>query len=303
MQRLSNEALYRQADKMGFAAEGSAVNMRGKWNLMKNIGWAIGIGLSFLALFVGLIVAGFTRYEGELERGGVQLGGQKAESAVIAATPAPAAATGEGELLTVPETADAGQAYIDSLTFLCDGAIIGLRDYGLLSGGSASEQIWATRAGNVPADSLADFTIIYPGDGSIVSPASAAMITKPGRLVITLSSDSLGDTDRERFIADYTKLVKEIQSYSPNTVIILCSLTGVTPSYNGADGLNNLAIQNANEWIRQVCLDTGSYFADTASAVCDSSSGLMSEYASANGKTINSAGLAKILEYLRSHAV
>ena len=150
---------------------------------------------------------------------------------------------------------------------------------------------------------LASFTIIYPGDGSIVSPASAAMITKPSRLVITLSSDSLADTDQDRFIADYTSLVKEIRSYSPDTVIILCSLTGVTPSYNGADGLNNLAIQNANEWIQQVCLNTGSYYADTASAVCDSSSGLMSEYASANGKTINSAGLAKILEYLRSHAV
>ena len=62
--------------------------MRGKWNLMKNIGWAFCIGLSFLALFIGLIVAGFTRYDGPLERGGVQLGGQKAESVVITAPPA-----------------------------------------------------------------------------------------------------------------------------------------------------------------------------------------------------------------------
>ena len=56
---------------MSRAAEGSVLNMRGKWNLMKNIGWAFCIGLSFLALFIGLIVAGFTRYDGPLERGGV----------------------------------------------------------------------------------------------------------------------------------------------------------------------------------------------------------------------------------------
>ena len=273
-----------------------------KRNTVKNMIWAAGIAVSFLALFVGLVVAGFTRYEGELQRGGVKLGA-KAVSEPVAATAAPVTNAEGTELLTVPETADAGQSYIDSLVFLCDSAVIGLRDYGLLSGGTETAQVWGTRAGNVPASQLAEFLVIYPGDGSEIAPAAAAMITKPSRLVITLSSDSLADTTREAFIANYTRLVQDIRTYSPGTTILLCSLSGVTPSYNGVDGLNNVAIQSANEWIQQVCLDTGVYYADTASAVCDSSSGLMSEYASANGKTINSAGLSKILDYLRGHAV
>ena len=276
--------------------------MRSRLNIYKNMGWAVCIALCLLALFVGLIVAGFTRYDGELERGGVQLGAKKTQVQEAEVLPA-APTSGDGQLRVLAESADGGQAYIDSLTFLCDSAVIGLRDYGLLSGGTATTQVWGTSAGNVPASTLAGFTILYPGDGSEISPAAAAMVTKPSRLVITLSSDSLADTNQEKFIADYTSLVEAIHSASPNTTIILCSLSGVTPSYNGVDGLNNIAIQSANEWIQQVCVNTGAYFADTASAVCDSSSGLMSEYASANGKTINSAGLSKILEYLRGHVI
>ena len=59
----------------------------------------------------------------------------------------------------------------------------------------------------------------------------------------------------------------------------------------------------ADEWIKQVCINTGAYFADAGSAVTEASGLLLTEYASANGKALNSSGLNKILEYLRSHAL
>ena len=51
---------------------------------------------------------------------------------------------------SLPESSDAGQGYIDGLTFLCDSPAIGLRDYALLSGGTATTQVWGSAAGNIP---------------------------------------------------------------------------------------------------------------------------------------------------------
>lgn len=274
--------------------------MNSKLNVYKNIGWAIGIILCLMALFVALIVGAFTRYGGEKERETVDLSVEPTEKPIYVV-----GNTGEvtpaDTLDALPETADGGQSYIDSLTFLLDSTAIGLRDYGLLSGGQATTQIWGTESGSLPIGSLANATIRYPGDGSEVSPAAAAMIAKPSRLVIIVGADGLAQVDEAAFLEAYSSTVRAIQSASPDTVILLSSIPSVVTGYSGADGLTPAMIGEANEWVRQVSRDTGAYFVDAASVLRDSSGSLMGEYASANGKTLNSAGLNKLLEYLRTH--
>ena len=279
-----------------------------KLNALKNIAWAIGIVLCLGALLVSLVIAAFTRYSGPKERGGVHLGeGREAAEATVSAdgvdAGAPAAvAQGDGQLHRLGETADAGQAYIDSLTFLLDSTMIGLRDYGMLSDGNETTQVWGSAAGNIPAGSIAECTIRYPNDGSEIGAATAAMVARPAKLVICLGSDSLTQTDKDSFIQNYTTLLQDIKRNSPDTVLILCSLPSVTPTYNGADGLSSYLVGEANDWIRDVCEATGAYYADCGSVLRDSTGNLMSEYAAANGKTLNSAGLNLVLNYLRTHA-
>lgn len=280
-----------------------------KLNALKNIAWAIGIVLCLGALLVSLVMAAFTRYGGPKERGGVHLGADAgseaaqiaADSGIDAGVVVPAQ-EGDGSLHRLEETADAGQAYIDSLTFLVDSTMIGLRDYGILSGGNETTQVWGSAAGNIPAGSIAECTIRYPNDGSEIGAATAAMVARPAKLVICLGSDSLAQTDKDSFIQNYTALLQDIQRNSPDTVLILCSLPSVTPTYNGADGLTSYLVGEANDWIRDVCEATGAYYCDCGSVLRDSTGNLMSEYAAANGKTLNSAGLDLILSYLRSHA-
>ena len=129
------------------------------------------------------------------------------------------------------------------------------------------------------------------------------MIAKPAQLVLSLGTDGLAETNEAQFIADYETLIRGIQEASPETAIIVCSITSVTISYSGNDGLDFTLVNQANEWLERVCADTGVFFADAASAVSDSNGSLLSEYASANGKTLNSAGLTQILQYLRTHAL
>ena len=282
--------------------------MQGKLPIIKNMIWAVAIILALAALLVGLIIAAASRYSGEQQDGILYLGGEASakqdstsQADQISDTIPPLA--GDGSLITLPETSDGGQSYLDDLTFLCDSALIGLRDYGLLSGGTVTSQVWGSSAGNIPASSIAQCTIVYPGDGSQISAASAAMIAKPRVLVIALGCDSLSETDQESFIANYTALLNSIHQASPETTLICCSPCFVTASYSGSDGLTRDTALQAEQWIQQVCMATGVYYADLRSVLCDNSGTLLNDYASSNGKTLNSSGISKVLEYLRSHTV
>jgi len=271
--------------------------MKGKLVIIKNILWAFGIVLCLAALLVGLGFGLFTKYQGSSIRDMVTLGEkadkpQKGEFDNVLP---------EGTLYTLGETADGGQAYIDSLTFLVDSSLIGLRDYGLLTGGNTTTQVWGSSAGNIPADTIADPIIRYPNDGSSIPVSQAAAAAKPSRLIISLGMDSLNAVDQNSFIANYVSLVQSIKAASPDTTVICCSLSSVSASYAGTDGLTVDASRTADLWIQEVCKATGAYYADVGSVVADSSGTLFSEYAAANGKTLNSAGVNKVLEYLRCH--
>ena len=270
-----------------------------KLTAIKNIGWAIAIMVCLLATFIGLLFAAFTRYGGEQFRGGLRLG--ETAAAETAEEPVAAVQTATGELNMLPYTEDGGQAYLDSLTFLCDSSIVGLKDYGLLSGGINTTQVWATPSGSLPASNIANARIVYPNDGSQITAANAAMIARPKILIISLGNDALADTDKQSFIDNYKRLIRDIQSSSPETVIICLTLTSVTTDYNGIDGLTANLTTQAIGWLQQVCVDTGVYYCDSASVIRNLDGNLLSEYASANGKTLNSTGLYQILQYLRTH--
>ena len=282
--------------------------MNGKLSNIKNVAWAIAIVLCLALLLVALGFGAFTRNRGELQRPTVLMGeaAAKRDAALAeekAAEEKVQQAANPGQVYLLGESGDAGQPYIDSLTFLCDSALIGLRDYGLLKDGTATTQVWGSRAGNIPASQLGSFVIRFPGDGSEISPADAAMIAKPSILVISLGTDGLADSNETQFISDYEALIRGVQEASPYTTVVVCTITSVTISYSGSDGLEFTLVNRANEWLARICADTGAYLVDAASAVSDSNGSLLTEYASANGKTLNSAGLNQILMYLRNHAV
>ncbi len=284
--------------------------MDNKLTIIKNIIWAIAIVLCLLILLVGLIFGAATKYYGADEYPVLYLGGAGPEEEKPAQSdeqqeedsPPAAAQQADGTLTILAETKDAGQEYLDSLTFLCDSALVGIRDYGLLSGGIGTTQVWGSSAGNIPADSIAECMIKYPNDGSEISAANAAMIAKPETLIISLGADGLANMSKEDFIYNYTLLVLGIRASSPQTTIVCCSLSSVISGYSGVDNLSAVEIGDANEWIRQICTDTGAYFLDVAEAVNESGY-LLNKYASPNGKTLNTKGLEEVLKYIRTHAV
>ena len=278
--------------------------MTGKWTSLKNLGWAIGIAVCLAALLVGLVIASVNRYKGDSFSSSTELTAESVEGSgsVTQLTPGTSGSSA-GSLQTLSETNDAGQEYIDKLTFLCDSSLIGVRDYGLLAGGTGTQQVWGTDTGSLRVADLPTGTIIYPSDGSSVTIGDAAMIAKPEILVICVGQDGLNAVDETTFKACYSAMLTNIQSASPNTKIICCSISSVSGSYSGADGLTAIMISDANDWIRDVCGSMGVYFTDSGKAVGDGTGSVLTEYLSSNGKTLNSSGISEVLTYLRTHAL
>lgn len=262
---------------------------------LKNILWAIGIVLCLILLFVGFIFSAVTPYHGEADPRTPDLNAVREQNAVADVSSLEFVEP-DGELHILRDSQDAGEDYIRSSVFLTDSIMVALRDQSLTGG-----DVWSSSSGSLQMGNIATWNILY-SDGSKISPADACMIARPARLFIAVGSDGLAATTRDDFISGYETMIRSIQRVSPDTKIVCCSVAPVADGYSGIDELTSELASEASEWVRQVCLDTGVYFADTADAV-RSGAELNPKFAGANGKALNTAGLQAVLGYLRTHAI
>ena len=274
---------------------------------IKNLIWALAIVVALAAVLVGLIITMVLGFGGQRQDGTLYLGeGSGLSSGGSAGTSAGSSGVDGGldtGAMALPGSQDTGLEYLFNLTFLCDESFAAVGSFGANYGSTASAQVWLPAGGSLPAAGAAGTRIIYPNDGTEKTPADASGLYQPARLVIYLGGDSLGSADRDSFIAGYSSLVKGIQSASPETRIICCSIGSVTAAYAGTDGLTSSLVAQANQWIQQVCADTGVYYADLGAILNDTSGALSAEYAATDGRSISAAGISKVMEYFRMHGI
>ena len=274
---------------------------------LKNIIWAFAIVVSLAALVIGLIVTMVLRYNGEAPDGTMYLGDAGPSSGLEDPLSDDSGIDGgqssSGGLMELPNSQDTGLEYLFNLSFLCDNSFSAVNSFGANFGSTASSQVWLPAGGTLAAANASSTSIIYPQDGSEKTPGDAAGLYEPSRLVIYLGSDQLSGTTAENFISGYTALIQSVQSSSPNTKIICCSIGSVTASYAGSDGLSSELIAQSNDWIKQVCTSTGVYYADLASVLNDDEGHLIAEYAAEEGRSISAAGINKVMDYFRMHGI
>jgi lysophospholipase L1-like esterase len=211
----------------------------------------------------------------------------------------PAAASSSAELT---ETADAGQAYIDKLTFLGDSTTYGLKHYGVLTDGENTLQVWTPASGTLTLSNQSFATIVYPDTGEEITIVDAVTRKQPEYLVITLGVNGVSFMDETYFTSEYTALVQSIQEASPNTKIICNSIYPVTADYPNLESIDNEKITAANGWIQSVAEATGVKYCDSAQVITGTDGFLIPDYCNGDGIHLNSAGFLKILDYLRTHA-
>ena len=214
----------------------------------------------------------------------------------VAATDTPASS------VLLAETEDAGQEYIDKLTFLGDSTTYGLKYYEVLSGGKNTTQVWTPASGTLTLFNYATATIVFPEDGQEINIVDAVTRKLPEYLVITLGVNGVSMMDEDWFKTDYTALVQSIQAASPDTKIICNSIYPVENDYEQIESINNTNIPQANEWIKAVAEATGCKYADSASVLKAEDGSLREDYGNGDGIHLNADGFNAVLNYLRTHA-
>lgn len=224
-------------------------------------------------------------------------GGTESEQTPEPTVPATAEPSAE-----LTETADAGQEYIDKLTFLGDSTTYGLEYYGVLSDKEDTTQVWTPASGTLTLSNQSFATIVYPETGEEITIVDAVTAKKPEYLVITLGVNGVSFMAEDYFTSEYTAMIQSILDASPNTKIICNSIYPVADDYAHLDSINNERITAANGWIKNVAEATGTRYCDSASVLTGDDGFLKQEYCNGDGIHLNSSGFLQVLDYLRTHA-
>lgn len=212
------------------------------------------------------------------------------------ATPTPTPVDLPTEL---PESEDAGEEYIDRITFLGDSTTYGLGYYEMVS----KSQVWTDSAGTLALFNQSTANIVYPANGEEILIVDAVKRAQPDILVITLGVNGVSMMDEEYFKSEYTSLIQSIQTASPDTKIICNSIYPVETSYEAkVPSINNVKIDAANGWIKQVAEATGTHFCNTASVLKAADGSMDPANGNGDGLHLCPTGFEKVLNYLRTHA-
>ena len=205
--------------------------------------------------------------------------------------------------VVLPESADKGQAYIDSMIFLGESTTAHLRSRGVLSGGTQTKQVWADASNTMMLSlEILKNKVIYPETGEVVTIPEAIARKKPAYIVLAFGVNGLsGFAQNQRLYASaYAKLIGAIHEQSPDTKVILQTVYPVGQNYEGAREVNQ-KIDLLNEWLPDIAKENGAYVVDTASCLKDDTGMLRSEYAQADGLHLTADAYRAILQYLRTH--
>ncbi len=268
----------------------------------KDLLWAAGIGITLLALLVGLVAASFTSYHGDRTRPVMDLrSGQTEKQAAKDESKSGGASSdgiqADGTLHILAKTSKAKKSYLDGLTILCDSSMISLRGSELC--GAA---IWSSESGTLSMNAIDDWMVRFPSDGSLVSPSNAVLIEKPEILILAVGNDSSAGMSKQDFISSYSELIEGLVKANPDAKIVCLSLCSVTSVYVGSDSMTPETAGKINGWIREVCMQTGAYYGDMSDTLYEDGC-LRDDYADGSGRALNTAGLEAVLDYLRTHNV
>lgn len=199
----------------------------------------------------------------------------------------------------LPESEDAGQEYIDKMTFLGDSTTYGLGYYEIVS----KSQVWTDSAGTLALFNQSTANIVYPASGEEILIVDAVKRAQPEYLVITLGVNGVAMMDEDYFKSEYTALIQSIQAASPDTKIICNSIYPVETSYEAkVPSINNAKIDAANVWIKQVAEEAGTHFCNTASVLKAADGSMDPVNGNGDGLHLCPTGFEKVMNYLRTHA-
>ncbi len=208
------------------------------------------------------------------------------------------------------EGEDLGQSYLDSFIFFGESTTYHLKSRGVLSGGTATKQVWGPDNGTVNLDStVTKLRIRYPETGEYLTVGEAAARGKPRFMILTFGLNGAVQNVRrgeDYYKSCYRSLLNAIRDASPDTKIILQSCFPVASNMDMShysctlDELNSY-IEIINGWVLSLAEEYELRYLNTAEILTDEQGRLRPDYQNGDGHHLTKDAYRLILQYIRTH--
>ena len=200
------------------------------------------------------------------------------------------------EAVILPETADAGQEYIDNTLFLGDSNTA--RMYRMFDYCSYENAIGSV---GMAARQLEDYACVkFAGYSGYKTMPEAVALMQPQRVIITFGTNDAG-TETDEFIAAYEAGIQAVQAAYPSVDIIVNAVPPIGRSHIGSH-LDQSQLDAYNHAIAQMCEDNGWKFLNSAPALKGDDGYAKSDYVEADGIHLTASGMDALFAYIRTHS-
>ena len=200
------------------------------------------------------------------------------------------------ESTILPETADAGQTYIDGTLFLGDSNTA--RMYRMFDYCSYENAIGSV---GMSARQLEDYACVkFAGYSGYKTMPEAVALMQPQRVIITFGTNDAG-TDVDAFLASYEAGIQAVQAAYPSVDIIVNAVPPIGRSHIGSH-LDQSQLDEYNRAIVQMCEDNGWKFLNSAETLKGSDGYAKSGYVESDGIHLTASGMDALFAYIRTHS-
>lgn len=185
---------------------------------------------------------------------------------------------------------DEYREFLDGCVFIGDSICSGLKHYETLP----AEQVYAQ--GSVAARNIFDYTFNYKGQQ--LSIINVLINVKPEYVVFSMGMNDVNMTSEKKYCENYDYLISMVESFLPDTKIIVCSITPIS-----ADSAftTNEKIDNYNTAIKEFIENSekkNRYYVNIAHALKNTDNCLYEDYSAGDGIHIGPLAYNAILYQL-----
>ena len=207
---------------------------------------------------------------------------------------------GEFSATVLPETADAGQEYIDTTLFLGDSNTA--RMYRMFDYCSYDNAIGSV---GMSARSLQKYACVkFSGYGSYVTMPQAVALMQPRRVIVTFGTNDLDPNySAASFVESYRAGLQAIADAYPAADIIVNAIPPLGRSHSNAS-LTQSQVDEYNKAIVEMCDANGWKFLNSAEVLKDAATGYAKEgyVESSDGIHLTRAAMDALFTYIRTHS-
>ncbi|MDD2418221.1 MAG: GDSL-type esterase/lipase family protein [Oscillospiraceae bacterium] len=189
--------------------------------------------------------------------------------------------------------------YVDDTIFIGDSRTCGLATYRFIKQKNVYAVVGQSHIG------ARSEHFVNLGTGYLLTVAQAVAIKKPERMIVSYGINGVSFMGEDSFMSEYSALIDELKSASPNSLLIIQSILPVSSYYEICTDprLTNHKIDNYNAKLKQLALEKDCRFLDISSLLKDNQNCLSSIYDSGDGLHFNIHAYEVILQYIDQNRI